>query len=91
LLDFTRAAAVDAQRISCSVYIVSGGEDRAVPSSVLRKLSRLYPQATRRHYTVSGHWLIDDENTNEMVHSICDWLQAIQRSRRAVGAVENSA
>jgi pimeloyl-ACP methyl ester carboxylesterase len=79
LFDLTRAAAVEAQRISCPVYIVSGGEDRVVPPSVLRKIARLYPQATHRHYPACGHLLIDDENTNEMVHSISDWLQAIQR------------
>jgi hypothetical protein len=45
-LDFSRAAAVDAQRIRCPVYTVSCGEGWLTPAAVVRKLARLYPQAT---------------------------------------------
>ena len=86
-LDFSRAAAVDAQRISCPVYIVSCGEDWLAPAAVVRKLARLYPQATPRHYPARGHWVIDDEDTDEMVHSICGWLQPIEQKQERSGHV----
>jgi pimeloyl-ACP methyl ester carboxylesterase len=84
-LDFSRAAAVDAQRVRCPVYIVSCGEDWLTPASVVRKLARLYPQATQRHYPARGHWVIDDEDTDEMVHSICGWLRPIEQKQERSG------
>jgi pimeloyl-ACP methyl ester carboxylesterase len=80
-LDFTRASAVDTQRIRCPVYIVSSGKDRLTPPSVVRNLARLYPQATERHYPTRGHFVIDDEGTDEMVHSICSWLRPIEQKQ----------
>jgi pimeloyl-ACP methyl ester carboxylesterase len=80
-LDFSRAATVDAKRIGCPVYIVSGGEDRLIPASLVRKVARLYPQAIQRDYPTRGHWVIDDEDTDEMVRSICGWLQPIQQKQ----------
>jgi pimeloyl-ACP methyl ester carboxylesterase len=84
-LDVSRAAAVDAQRIRCPVYIVSGGKDWLTPASVVRKVARLYPQATQRYYPERGHWVIDDEDTDEMVHSICGWLRPIERKQERSG------
>ena len=80
-LDFSRASAVDAKRIHCPVFIVSGGKDWITPASVVRKVARLYPQATQRHYPARGHWVIDDEDTDEMVHSICGWLRPIEQKQ----------
>ena len=80
-LDFSRAAVVDAKRIGCPVYIVSGGKDRLIPASLVRKVARLYPQAIQRDYPTRGHWVIDDEDTDEMVRSICGWLQPIQQKQ----------
>lgn len=74
-LDFSRASMVDPAKVSCPVYIVSCGKDRLTPASVVRKLTRRYPQATLRHYSARGHWVIDDEETEEMMHAICGWLR----------------
>lgn len=84
-LDFSRASAVDAQRIHCPVFIVSGGKDWITPASVVRKVAGLYPQATQRHYPARGHWVIDDENTDEMVDSICGWLRSIEQKQQRSG------
>ena len=83
-LDFSRAAAVDASEIRCPVYIVSCGEDRLTPAPVVRKLATRYPQAALRHYPQRGHWVIDDDETEEMVHGICGWLRPIEQRARVV-------
>jgi pimeloyl-ACP methyl ester carboxylesterase len=83
-LDFARAAAVDAAKVQCPVYIVSCGKDRLTPASVVRKAAKRYPHATQRHYAERGHWVIDDEETEEMMHAICGWLRPFeQRIERA--------
>jgi pimeloyl-ACP methyl ester carboxylesterase len=83
--DFSRASTVDAQRIHCPVYIVNSGKDRLTPASVVRNLARLYPQATQRHNPTRGHFVIDDEGTDEMVHSICSWLRPIVQKQERSG------
>lgn len=84
-LDFSHASVVDAKRIHCPVFIVSGGKDWITPASVVRKVARLYPHATQRHYPARGHWVIDDEDTDEMVHSICGWLRSIEQKQERGG------
>lgn len=78
-LDGARASHVDASRIDCPVYVVSCGKDRLTPAAVVRKVASAYPRATLRHYPDRGHWVIDDEHTEEMVHGICGWLQPLQK------------
>src|SRR3546814_6530354 len=76
---------VDTAKVRCPVYIVSCGKDRLTPASVVRKLAKRYPQAAQRHYAERGHWVIDDEETEEMMHAICGWLRpSEQRIERAV-------
>ncbi|MGH8447336.1 MAG: alpha/beta hydrolase [Solimonas sp.] len=82
-LDFSRASAVDAAKVRCPVYAVSCGKDRLTPASVVRKVVRRYPQAAQRYYPERGHWVIDDEETEEMMHAICGWLRPFeQRTER---------
>lgn len=82
-LDFSRASAVEASQVRCPVYVVSCGEDRLTPGHVVRKVAALYPAASQRHYPDRGHWVIDDEETEEMMHAICGWLRPLeQRSAR---------
>lgn len=86
-LDFSRASAVESAKVRCPVYVVGCGKDRLTPASVVRKLVRRYPQATQRHYPERGHWVIDDEETEEMMHAICGWLRPFeQRNERAARA-----
>jgi pimeloyl-ACP methyl ester carboxylesterase len=80
-LDFSRSSAVDAEWIRCPVYIVSGGKDRLIPASLVRKVTCLYPHAIQRNYPTRGHWMIDDEHTDEMVSSVYGWLQSIQQKQ----------
>jgi len=77
-LDFARAAAVQSDEVRCPVYVVSCGEDRLTPAAVVRKTSARYPHAALRHYPERSHWVIDDEETEEMMHLICGWLRPIE-------------
>ncbi|MDD3762006.1 MAG: alpha/beta hydrolase [Nevskiales bacterium] len=77
--DWSRASAVDVSRIRCPVYVVSCGEDRLTPAPVVRKLAARYPGVTQRYYPSRGHWVIDDEDTEEMVHAICGWLRPMEQ------------
>lgn len=82
LLDRSRASAVDAAAVNCPVYVVSAGQDRLTPASVVRKVAALYPQAALRHYPERGHWVLDDNDTDEMSTDIADWIQG-QEQRAA--------
>jgi pimeloyl-ACP methyl ester carboxylesterase len=77
--NFARAAAVRSDDVRCPVYVVSCGEDRLTPAAVVRKVSARYPQCAQRHYPDRGHWVIDDEETEEMMHGICGWLRPIEQ------------
>lgn len=73
--DWRRASRVPSADIRCPVYVVTAGQDRLTPSRLLRKLRHRYPQARFRHYPERGHWVIDDEHTDEMINGILSWLR----------------
>ena len=79
---------VSAGEVRCPVYVVSAGQDRATPASVVRKVAARYAQATHRHWPQRGHWVIDDADTEDTVHEIDGWLRPIlQRAARPQGKV----
>jgi pimeloyl-ACP methyl ester carboxylesterase len=78
-LDPGRATALDPAAVKCPVYLVSCGQDKLTPASVGRKIAALYPQASLRHYPKRSHWVLDDEETEEMVHSFCGWLRPFEQ------------
>jgi len=82
-LDPARAAAVDAGAVGCPVYVVSSGADRLTPAAVVRKVAALYPQASMRHYPDRGHWVLDDDDTDEMTTEIANWLQGKEQRSAA--------
>lgn len=81
--DWRRAARVPPGTVRCPVYVVTAGQDRLTPSRRLRKLRRRYPQARFRHYPDRGHWVIDDEQTDEMINGILSWLRPHESRLRA--------
>lgn len=82
--DMARSSAVDPAAISCPVYVVSCGDDRLTPAASVRKVAARYRHSTHRHYPGRGHWVLDDADTEEMVHGICGWLRPLeQRAARA--------
>jgi pimeloyl-ACP methyl ester carboxylesterase len=77
--DWAKTSAVDASAVRCPVYVVSCGADRLTPAFAVRKVAGLYPQAAHRHYPERGHWVIDDEETEEMIHGVCGWLRPLEQ------------
>lgn len=77
--DWGKTTSVDADAVRCPVYVVSCGADRLTPAFAVRKVAGLYPQATHRHYPERGHWVIDDDETEEMIHGVCGWLRPLEQ------------
>jgi pimeloyl-ACP methyl ester carboxylesterase len=84
-LDRARAAACDHRAIVCPVYVVSAGHDKLTPAGIVRKVAALYGKATLRHYPARGHWVIDDEDTEEMVNEILGWLRPFEARAERLG------
>lgn len=77
--DAGRATRVEGSSVHVPVYVVSAGQDRLAPASVVRKVAARYRQVTLRHWPARGHWVIDDADTEEMVHEIDGWLRPVLR------------
>lgn len=85
MLDRRGGSRVDAAAVRCPVYVVSSGQDRIVPASVVRRVAALYPQASLRHYPHRGHWVLDDLDTDEMATEIANWVQGHEQRLAARG------
>lgn len=82
--DGAHATRVDAAAVKCPVYVLSAGQDWLTPTSVVKKVASRYANSTYRHWPERGHWVIDDPDTEDMVHEIDGWLRPIlQRLNRA--------
>lgn len=91
-LDWRRAARIDTTRVQCPVYVVSSADDALTPAAVVKKVAALYPQASLRQYLNRSHWVIDDDQTEEMMVSICGWLRPFeQRAARGHRAALSEA
>jgi pimeloyl-ACP methyl ester carboxylesterase len=78
-LDAGGTARVDTAKVKGPVYVVGCGGDGLTPLPVVRKVAALYPQAALRVYDRRSHWVIDDAETENMVHEIAGWLQPLVR------------
>ena len=77
--DSRHAARIDTSQVKCPLYVVSCGTDGLVPAAVVKKVAALYLQVSQRIYPVRSHWVIDDEETEEMVNEICGWLRPYEQ------------
>lgn len=81
--DSGKATRVDAGKVQCPVYVLSAGRDSLTPAAVVKKVAARYANATYRHWPERNHWVIDDIDTDDMVHEIDGWLRPIlQRLNR---------
>lgn len=81
--DGQRSSRVEPAAVKCPVYVVSAGRDALTPASVVKKVAARYANATYRHWPERGHWVIDDIDTEDMVHEVDGWLRPIlQRLHR---------
>lgn len=72
--DRKRTTRVDPDAVGCPVYVVAAGRDRLTPPAVVRKVAARYRGAQLRLYPQRSHWVIDDEETDEMAGEIASWL-----------------
>lgn len=75
--DAAKVTRVDAARVKCPVYVVSAGHDWLTPTSVVKKVAARYANSTHRYWPERNHWVIDDLDTEDMVHEIDGWLRPI--------------
>lgn len=74
--DRKRASAVDAKGMRCPMLVVAGGQDRATPSGVVRKLEKKYaPLATFREFPQHAHSIMNEEGWPEVAAFVHGWLR----------------
>lgn len=74
-LDRRRASQVDADRVTCPLLVLSGAEDRVIPSSVVRSVAERYPQAELAVLSGRGHWLFEEDGAEEVFARLAAWLE----------------
>jgi pimeloyl-ACP methyl ester carboxylesterase len=83
-LDRNRVSGVDASRITCPVMVIGGTQDRIMPTSIVRKIARRYPQvATYREYANHAHKLILEPDWQDVAKDIADWLKQVLSKSQA--------
>lgn len=74
--DTSHASRVDASKVTCPMLIVTGTEDRIVPTSVVRKIAKRYSAiSTYKEFENHAHWMVTEPNWQEVPEYINDWLR----------------
>ena len=89
--DGPKASAVAAEQVRCPVYVVSAGKDGLTPSAAVKKVAARYANSTLRIWPDRDHWVIDDDDTEGMVHEIDGWLRPILARLNKPQAVRKAA
>jgi len=77
-LDPKGAAKIDESKIGCPVLVISGGQDRITPASVVRKVAAKYRAAsTYKKFPNHAHWIIGEPRWQEVAEYISDWLDRV--------------
>lgn len=81
--DRKRAAEVDESKITCPVLVVAGAQDKATPSSIVRKIADKYSSvSTYREYAEHSHWVVGEPGWQEIVEYVDEWLnQVLSKSK----------
>ena len=75
-LDMNHASAVEADRITAPLLLLTGSEDRINPPSTVAKIAALYgTRATAEVLPGFGHWLIGEPGWEKMVTRMLLWLK----------------
>jgi alpha-beta hydrolase superfamily lysophospholipase len=70
------ASAVEADRITAPLLLLTGSEDRINPPSTVAKIAALYGgRATAEVLPGFGHWLIGEPGWEKMVTRMLLWLK----------------
>jgi len=74
--DPKKSTAVDAERVTCPVLTIAGGQDRLVPPGIVRKIHDKYRHvSTYREFANHSHFLIAEPGWEEAAQEIDGWLR----------------
>ena len=74
MFDDQRATHVDFAEVKCPVLVMSGAEDRAVPSIVGRKIADHYAHATYHEAPDGAHFMFLEPGWEEVAEYCADWM-----------------
>jgi pimeloyl-ACP methyl ester carboxylesterase len=75
LLDRKCASRVDEAKITCPVLVISGGQDKITPPSVVRRVADKYRSvSTLKEFADHAHWVIGEPGWNEVAQYCSAWL-----------------
>lgn len=78
MFDDRRAIAVDFERIDCPVLVLSGAEDRAVPSFTGRELARRYGErGTYQEVDGHAHFMFIEPGWESVADRCADWMSQV--------------
>jgi pimeloyl-ACP methyl ester carboxylesterase len=78
LIDPKRAASVDGAKITCPTLVISGGQDKLTPPSVVQSVADKYrAAATFKEFAHHAHWIIGEPGWNEIAEYSSDWLDQV--------------
>ena len=72
-----RPTGVATEKVQAPVFIAGGNLDHIIPVSVVRKIAKLYPGSEFIEYPKSGHWLIEEPITAQLVDTLHVWLEKV--------------
>ncbi len=78
LLDRKSVSSVDSAKITCPTLVISGGQDKLTPSSVVRRVADKYNAVTTfKEFSNHTHWVIGEPGWNEIAEYSSDWLNQV--------------
>jgi non-heme chloroperoxidase len=75
LFDGRRATEVDEKKVTCSVLVIAGAEDRITPAAVVRKVHEKYGSlSTFQKLEGHAHWVVGEAGWEDIAALIQAWL-----------------
>lgn len=78
-LDANKATHVETKTVSCPMLVVSGGEDKVVPASVVKKIAKKYQKTTDvtyKEFEKYGHAIHQQKGWQEIAGYALDWIKS---------------
>ena len=78
MFDDRKAVAVDYDKVTCPVLVLSGAQDKAVPPITGREIARLYgDKATYREVPEHAHFMFLEPGWEQIAADCADWMSGI--------------
>ncbi len=82
MFDDRRAVAVDSDRVTCPVLVLSGAEDRAVPPVTARKIAERYGARAEFHEIAGhAHFMFLEPGWEQIAGLCADWMSKLENDR----------